>query len=340
MSRTISYTLTEQELVAVHRRQYLRRCISRRGLGQVALCVAVVWLIAFGANFLSAGYTEAARSATTFCGTILTIMPLMILLGYGLTGYGVRRLFRQQRAIREACEATWSEEGLEVRSTSVTSMPWTDFHGWRSDVRGYLVYINEASFILLPRRSFADAQWDDLGEILAKSGPRRDGGTTSADRHALDAGSHARRRWRMPWSRPGRIAGLWVILTILDIAHTMLFPDNRGGMVSATLFFSGTPIFAALLASAALGLRAATLGLIAMLLSVATGFEAASFASEFLRNETIDAALWIVSMLAVAGATRRGHHSGNRCLHPHVFFRAGGSDVLAGVRAGAVVASS
>ncbi|MBA2933333.1 YcxB family protein [Sphingomonas sp. CGMCC 1.13654] len=278
MAGTITFTLTEQDLIAARRAQFRRRTRSRWALAYYAILLVVIWVAIFGINVVTdGGWGDAARTASLFCAMILGPITLLMLLGYGLTGYQVRRLFRQQRSLREEMQASWTDVGLDLRSVVVTaSMPWSDFHGWKQAEMGFLIYINDYSCHIFPRRAFTDEQWADLEGTLVRSGLPRQGASASKDQAAAKQVSveKAQRKWwsMAAWSSPGRVALLWIVLAFLTIVDTVVFADV-GEMVSAILFLSGAPVVAALLAGWVLRLRASTLGLASIFLAIAIVFQ-------------------------------------------------------------------
>ncbi|MEO9131035.1 MAG: C13 family peptidase [Sphingomonas sp.] len=306
MPGTISYFLTERDVVAARQVQYVRRAISLRSLGHNAIALLVLWFIAFSLIFVDRESIAAdALSATIFAAAALFPAALLIALGYYRAGQDGRRAFRQQRTLREESQTTWSDEGLEVRTASVAvSMCWSDYESWRPEAVGYLIYLSDYSGHLLPRRSFTDEQWNDLGATLVRNKVRRRGSAREVDQPAQLRGvkdrAAGRHWWRGPWSRPGRVALLWMILTILIIAATVVSPTEDAGIVSGTLFLSGTPVLAALLAGWALRLRSSTLGLAAAFLAVAILFEGVLILSKFSQAARLgDLLLWLLATLMV-----------------------------------------
>jgi hypothetical protein len=288
MSGMISYTLAERDIVAQGHAQYLRHAMSKRALGQNGLTFAILWLIVFAMDFAARGSPAAsALSATTFCAAVVPIAAMLGVIGYFLAGYRARRVFRQQRTLREEYQVTWTDQDLEVRTPSVAaSMPWLDYHGWQLEAVGFLIYISDYYWYALPRRAFSDDQWNDLRETLVRSGLRQIGNVAEAASPARLPGPKAnpvaRPWWRGPWSHPGRVALLWIALTAIVTTDAVVFPDATFNMVSRTLFLSGTPILAALLAGWALRLRWSTFGLAVMLLATAIFFESAWFVSKIV----------------------------------------------------------
>lgn len=313
MPGTISFTMTEREVVAARHVEYLERAVSWRSLGHNALVVFILWLIVFGLNFEDGEPIAAAFSATIFGAALLVLMALLIALGYYRAGQHGRRVFRQQRTLREEQQVTWSDEGLDLRTASVSSsMPWSDYDSWQQETLGYLIYLSDYSGHVLPRRAFTDAQWDDLGATLVRNKVRRRANPRArpgaADEPAQRPGAKgtapARPWWRGPWSWPSRVALLWMMLTILIIVDTLFSPVEDPGVVSGALFLSGTPVLAALLAGWVLGLRSSTLRLAVAFLAAAILFETVLFLSKFSPAARLEGGfLWFLATLTVMSVT-------------------------------------
>lgn len=319
MSGTITYTLNEQDVIVAYRVQYRRRASSRRSLGYKALVLAIFWLGGFAINLLEdATWADAARSASIFCAAIIVPILLLVLLGDGLTGYQARRLFRQQRTLHEEYRTSWTDEGFDLRSVSTTVvMAWSQFDSWRQEISGYLIYLSDHNCYVLPRRCFTDTQWTDLEETLVRSGLPRKGVKAAANGANPGQADNEKTRVRpwgiAAWSNPGRVALLWMILAFLTIIDTILFPQ-RGGMVSAILFLSGTPVLAALLAGWVLRLRAATLGLAAVFLAIAIVFQGELLLSKFVapqgqEDEFFSILAGAMTMVAILSVWLRFSHS-------------------------------
>ncbi|WP_454885343.1 C13 family peptidase [Sphingomonas oryzagri] len=279
MSGSITFTPSVQDVIAARRVQFRRRSPSRWSMIHKAIFLALLWLVIYGMNVATgAGWGEAAGMASLFFASMAVPITLLLVLGYSLTGYRVRRLFRQQRALHEEVHANWTDEGLDLRSASASvRMAWSDFHGWRREAPGYLIYVNDYNCHILPHRAFTEEQWADLEDTLVQNGQPRRGvadRTTKALSQEAPAYRAARRRWSIAtWSSPGRVALLWIALSSLIIVENLLF-GGAGEMVSGALFLSGAPVVAALLAGAVLRLRSMALGLASIFLAIAIVFQA------------------------------------------------------------------
>lgn len=302
MSGTISYTLTEQDIVTSLRLQYLRRAVSRRSLGTNAFFLAVLWLAILGVNLKQrAPLADSALSALTACAVALGGTLLMSAVGYAFAAHRGRRLFRQQRTLHDAYEVTWSEAGLEVHGTAITSkLSWSDHESWQKEALGYLIYLSDYNFNLLPRRAFTDDQQEDFESTMLRSGLRlRSTASQTVCRPdgSPSPGAVLPGRRNFAWlRRPASVAWLWLILTILTVVDALLFPGKGNNSLGSALFLSGTPIFSGLLAAAALRLRSSTLKLITLLLVIALASEAGWLAAELVlpvSSEEPGALIWL-----------------------------------------------
>ena len=159
MQKSVSYSVSEHELVAAYRRQHLRTWKSPRTLGQSALLFVIAWLLAIGVNITHSGYEGAVTGATKFVGAVVVLMLPIYLLGYWFWGDYVKKQFRERPVMRETCEASWSEQGLQMRSESTdSSMRWTSLLSWLRDDLGLQIYVAKNSFFWLPRRAFSAAE--------------------------------------------------------------------------------------------------------------------------------------------------------------------------------------
>jgi hypothetical protein len=267
MAGTISYTLTEQEIVSAHRLHYLRGAVSKRSASVVVIAGVIIGLIHSSAYF-DAGYVgDGVISFATTCGVILAGWILLVALGCYAVGVQAERLFRQQRTLRGETRTTWSDERLELdNSFAAAGMAWADYHSWRQERPGYLIYHSDYYYYLLPRRAFTDEQWADLEDTLVRSGLHSRGRTAVAARptqpRVASQRASALRWWRDPRSRPGRIALWWVICTALCILYNALFKVEGHGEANAILYVPGAQFLAGLLAAWVLQLRSRTLELV------------------------------------------------------------------------------
>jgi hypothetical protein len=287
MQKSVSYLVSEQELIAAYRRQHQRSWKSPRALGQSALLFAVAWLVAIGANISHSGYDGAIGGATKFVGMILALMPVMYLLGYWLWGDYVKKQFRERPAMREGYDLNWSEDGFNLRSESTDSfMRWTSLLSWLQDDLGFQIYVAKNSFFWLPRRAFSAEQWDDLRETLVRSGLSGNGNEQTASSPLRRRKSTLLKGRGGLWSRSSGVALLWTMLVLVSVTHFLFFPASWRGGVGNLFFVSTIPLILGILGAAILRLRASAFTLTSALLAVAIAFATIAFAWSFFRPPT------------------------------------------------------
>jgi hypothetical protein len=87
---------------------------------------------------------------------------------------GVRRRFKQQKALQRPYTVDWNDEKLTVEGEDVhAGIRWSDFIRWREDEGLFLIYSNRILFRILPKRTFPDqTSIAELSRLLqAKVGP-------------------------------------------------------------------------------------------------------------------------------------------------------------------------
>jgi hypothetical protein len=68
-----------------------------------------------------------------------------------------QRLWAETRAFADALELTFTEDGLDIRSTrGQLHFNWSDFHKWLSGPDHLLLYLNSFQYLIVPRRFFPD----------------------------------------------------------------------------------------------------------------------------------------------------------------------------------------
>ncbi len=82
----------------------------------------------------------------------------------------VRRLYDQQKGLREQFTADFSVEGVHTRTaTGESRQPWDYFHKWISADDMVLLFESDALMQILPRRAFAtQADYDALRDLLTR----------------------------------------------------------------------------------------------------------------------------------------------------------------------------
>jgi len=172
MTTTVTFTLTEQDYVAAVQAHYLRLIMSRRSLVGGAILV-----VAFGVGLFA---IWSSHGADPYCalyqglraGVFAAILLALVrFVGYFSTVSMMRRIVRQQKSACGEKEISWSDDALDGRSKyGDFSFPWTDLHGWSSERIGYLFYLNDYQYYILPRRALTAVQEQDLERTVAASG--------------------------------------------------------------------------------------------------------------------------------------------------------------------------
>lgn len=309
MNRSVSYSLSEKDLVAAYRRWHLRSWQSPKSLGQSALVFAIMWLVVVGANIMKSGYEGAIAGATVFVGLLVLLMPVMFLWGRWYMGWHGKRFFRQTPIMQAPCTTSWSEEGLHLCSELFESdMRWSGFDSWAEDAVAFQFYLSKLQFYVLPRRAFSDEQWEDLRDILQRSGMKQNGNApkaaSSPQPGQLDDKAGQPRKPLVRWSGVGGVILLWFILLLVSSIHAMLFPANWRGGLGDIFFRSAIPLIVGMVGALVLRIRASALWLTLALLVLAIGMQIAVLAWSFFGTpksaQAFGQTLWTVSMVATA----------------------------------------
>jgi len=92
-------------------------------------------------------------------GTAYTFVGALLYLGLWFFVYipwQARRMFTQQKALREPLRLEASGEGLWA-STSIAhgAYPWSHLHKWKEGKSLFLLYFSDSLFCIVPKRCFA-----------------------------------------------------------------------------------------------------------------------------------------------------------------------------------------
>jgi hypothetical protein len=70
-----------------------------------------------------------------------------------------RRLYRQTKSAGQLTMYSIAESGLTLQSENGTAfVPWSNFHSWKEGRTCLLLYVNQALFVILPKRAFSPDQ--------------------------------------------------------------------------------------------------------------------------------------------------------------------------------------
>jgi hypothetical protein len=115
-----------------------------------------------------------------------------------------------------------------------------------------------------------------------------------------------------PWSKwarmvagsPGQVALLWALVTVLGIAHAVIFPGDHQPLVTSTLYLIGGSVFSGLVIAWVLRLGVSTLHLLSALLALRLLASLAAFALKLATpaaiDTSVDAAMSWLTLLAIA----------------------------------------
>jgi hypothetical protein len=309
MNRSVSYSLSEDDLVAAYRRWHVRSWQTPKSLGQSALAFAIVWLLVIGANIMKSGYEGAIADATLFVGLLVLLMPAVFLFGHWYMGWYGRRFFRKTSLLQEPCTTGWSEEGLHFFSASCENkVGWSGFDSWAEDPVGFQFFLSKMQFYVLPRRAFSDEQWEDLRHILQHSGIKQIGNAGKAaspiqPKQSDDQPVQPRKPF-VRWSGVGGVTLLWFILVLISAICAMLFPANWGGGLGEIFFRSAIPLIVGMIGALILRIRASAFWLTSVLLVLAIGAQMVVLAWSFFSTprsaQSISQSLWMLSAAATA----------------------------------------
>ena len=153
--RTVSFTLTAQDLVAAQRLQL------RTNLRKTLISASVIGLVVlvFFTNDKDRTLLDLARSIAMFA-VIAAI--LVWILGFQQARES-RKLHAQTAAFHHPFTLSWSDQGLRFDSESgVCTLGWTDFTRVVDDKATILLYQNDRMAQIIPKRALSADQIADL----------------------------------------------------------------------------------------------------------------------------------------------------------------------------------
>ena len=81
-----------------------------------------------------------------------------------------RTAFKQQKSLQEPYDVEISEDLYHATSAHGTcAVPWRDFHNYKVGPTLILVYQSDALFHMFPKRWFADGEFAEFQQILARN---------------------------------------------------------------------------------------------------------------------------------------------------------------------------
>lgn len=121
----------------------------------LALTAAGVWV--FGRDRLSAGQLAGLLGGSI--GGVAGGLIATFGTRYLYVPWKAKRVFRQQRSLQLPFDFSWDDEGLLSRNEQGSYKHlWSDLLRWKENDRLFLVYISDAMFLILPKRTFSNPE--------------------------------------------------------------------------------------------------------------------------------------------------------------------------------------
>ena len=104
-------------------------------------------------------YLVMLAAAGTAVGVgIVVIMALLIAVRLLYLPWMARRMYRQQKLLRDPADLEWDDRGITFRSAAAHStIAWEDYVKWKENDRLLLVYLADRLFQIIPKRVFASS---------------------------------------------------------------------------------------------------------------------------------------------------------------------------------------
>ena len=150
------------------------RCQLRKSALWIRLALSAAGLAVLAAVILADDIIEgliivAASAAAGFLAGLICIA-----VSYLLLPRRSRRIYRQQRSLRQEQRVAWDDSRLHWEGPGFTmDVPWSDYHRWHESRAEFLLYVNEQMPHFLPRRAMDEDQAADLRATLVAHGPPR-----------------------------------------------------------------------------------------------------------------------------------------------------------------------
>lgn len=70
-----------------------------------------------------------------------------------------RKVYEQQKSLRESAEFSWSSAGMSVRAeTASSTTPWSNYTRWRENKDVFNLYHSDLIFQIVPKRAFLSSE--------------------------------------------------------------------------------------------------------------------------------------------------------------------------------------
>ena len=160
--------LVADDLVAAHR---LHSRPSGWRLIALGAALAVLLAVFVTPYFLPAPYGQPDAVWTSAVPLLACVLAFVLLRLFFLP-WTARRMYRQQKSLRDPTDLEWNTTGVTFRSASAQgTTAWEDFLKWKEDERLFLLYLSSCLFHMVPKRVFASpADEQNFRRHLARVG--------------------------------------------------------------------------------------------------------------------------------------------------------------------------
>ncbi len=138
-----SYTLTEAEFISA-----MTLHGSGSNLTQLWLVIAgiILLLISTFTDYIFLPLGISIIGCLIYFGLINIVLP-----------YKAKKLFKQNKALREKTSLSLTEEGINLKNQSgVNKLQWQDIENWKCDEGVYLLYLTPRFFHTVPVKALPD----------------------------------------------------------------------------------------------------------------------------------------------------------------------------------------
>ncbi len=162
MAGQFAFTPIADDYIAVARGSFLRSLTRRRFLVRMGILLLIGAAAGAAMDFLDTG-SVSIGVVLLGGGMVLCWLAVILTVAFVFTPRRARRLFRQQRALDREFSFAWTDERVVFRSdTSMSDMPWSDYHDWFETEAVFAFGLNEQLFHFAPKRAMSAAAIDDL----------------------------------------------------------------------------------------------------------------------------------------------------------------------------------
>ncbi|MGU3389414.1 YcxB family protein [Sphingomonas sp. M1A8_2b] len=153
---------TVEDYIAVSRGSFLR-ALRRRQFKLWVICVPLVaGMVGVAIDIGDSGRVSIPAFLYGVGAGILWLTAVWTAI-FALAPRRARRLFHQQRSLDRTFSLAWTDERLTFKSdTSMSDMPWSDYHGWFETRDIFAFGLNEQMYHFAPKRAMSTAMIDDL----------------------------------------------------------------------------------------------------------------------------------------------------------------------------------